>query len=63
VGGTREDETVFFGNATGANRYFRHFHDPLFQADGSRRGPWAQAGVTLRGQQRRQKGRHVVSTC
>jgi len=40
VGGRREDSPLC--------RTARHFHDPLYQADGSGRGPWSSAGlVTL----------------
>lgn len=42
LGGVRED---------GGARFFNHFHDPLYQADGSGRGPWAQAGVAFLGRQ------------
>jgi hypothetical protein len=31
-------------------RFFRHFHDPLYHADGSGRGSWDQAGLTFLGQ-------------
>lgn len=30
-------------------RAFNHFHNPLFQADGSGRGPWDQAGLNVLG--------------
>lgn len=50
-GGIREDDTggglAFF---LGRSRFFRHFHDPLYQADGSGRGPWSEAGLRLLGQ-------------
>ena len=36
-GGTLEDEGMDFGNLTGTNRYFRHFHDPLL--------PWDRSGL------------------
>jgi hypothetical protein len=36
IGGVLEDDGA---------RFFNHFHDPLYQADGSGRGPWAEAGL------------------
>lgn len=49
-GGVREDEGGVLSVVLGTTRFFRHFHDPLYQADGSGRGPWAQAGLRYRGQ-------------
>ena len=40
-GGELEDEIL----SDALVRFFRHFHDPLYQADGSGRGPWNQAGL------------------
>lgn len=50
-GGKREDDQGGPGGfILRESRFFRHFHDPLFQADGSGRGPWDQAGLTFLGQ-------------
>jgi len=45
LGGTREDAGPRLGDIRGTNRYFRHFHDPLYQADGSGLGPWDRSGL------------------
>ncbi len=50
-GGKREDDVGGPGGLLlGESRFFRHFHDPLYQADGSGRGPWDQAGLRFLGQ-------------
>jgi hypothetical protein len=49
-GGELEDEGGFGATLVGDSRFFRHFHDPLYQADGSGRGLWDQAGLTFLGQ-------------
>lgn len=50
-GGIREDGV---GGPGGfvllESRFFRHFHDPLYQADAGGRGPWDQAGLQFLGQ-------------
>lgn len=49
-GGIREDDGGVLQILQLKSRFFRHFHDPLYQANGSGSGPWTQAGLTFFGQ-------------
>jgi hypothetical protein len=51
-GGKREDDVGGPGGLLlRESRFFRHFHDPLYQADGSGRGSWDEAGLRFLGLQ------------